>query len=154
MASIAEFTSLSRQSQLVDVLTRILPVQTTLLSLLDIKDIINVSKTTRGLAHLRETHVRVQGNINRVLENYFTSPVDFRNVQARTDALIAYDFAYDLFARTHPVHHETAFSILVEKGTSTRAMIECVQRDGWFREPDTLGDEYDNPGPVMHVSLR
>lgn len=111
-------------------LSRYIPVQSSLLAHLDIKDIISLSQTTKRLSGLYDTTIRAQGNINRALEHYFTSPIEFRNLQARTDALVACDFAYSFFAWRNLVHAGAEFSIFVENGTSADEVTKYVLRDG------------------------
>ena len=90
---------LSHTSPLVHLLTRYIPVQSAILACLNIKDIINLSNTTRRFRPFFDAHIRVQGNINTALETYFGSPAEFRNVQARTDTIIGGDFVFDFMAR-------------------------------------------------------
>jgi hypothetical protein len=103
---------------LIHVLSRYVPVQSSLLAHLDIRDIISLSQTTKRLSGLYDTTIQSRGNINRALEHYFSSPKEFRNLQARTDALLAWDFAYNFFARRSPSHLTAEFDIFVEMGKS------------------------------------
>lgn len=143
---------LAHTSPLVHVLTRYAPVQSSLLAHLDVKDIIHLSKTTTKLTSLYNTIVRAQANINRSLGNYFNSPLAFRNLQARTDTLIAFDFAYDFFAHTHVVHDDRPLSLLVEDGKSATDLIKCVLNDGWSRETEPK-DLFRDLG-IYYVRLR
>jgi hypothetical protein len=118
-------------SLLADLMTRYIPVQNSLLANLDIIDIIALSRTTKAFAKLYQSSLKMQFNIKRNLESYFTSPKAFRNVQAKCDAIIASTFAEDFFTRTNPMHDEGDIQIIVEQGHSTTDMLSYLLDDGW-----------------------
>lgn len=122
---------LSHVPPLVHVLTRYTPVQSSLLACLDINDIINLSNTTLRLRPLLEMHLRVQGNINAALENSFDPPVDSRNVQARTNTLIAYEFTYAFMARQLKEATEMDLSLIVGQGEAALELLAYLTREGY-----------------------
>jgi hypothetical protein len=140
-------------SPLVDLITRYIPVQNSLLANLDIIDIIALSRTTKAFAKLYQSSLKMQFNINRNLEQYFTSPKAFRNMQAKCDASVAWTFVEDFFTRTNPVHDEGHMEIMVERGLPTTDMLSFLLADGWnrimsFDESESLDIEEDMAGLV------
>jgi hypothetical protein len=81
----------------VDLVSRYIPVQNSLLANLDIIDIIALSRTTKAFSKLYQASVKMQFNIDRNLEPYFTSRKTFRNMQAKCDAIVIETFAEDFF---------------------------------------------------------
>jgi hypothetical protein len=143
-------------SPLVDLMTRYIPVQNSLLANLDIIDIIALSRTTKAFAKLYQSSLKMQFNINRNLEQYFTSPKAFRNMQAKCDAIIASTFVEDFFTRTNPVHDEGRMEIIVEKGRPTADMLSFLLADGWTRimssdDDENLDIQEDVIRPVSHA---
>jgi hypothetical protein len=134
-------------SPFVHVMTWYTPVQSSLLSFLDIKDIIHLSRTTRRLSDLFNTVIRIRGNIDPVLERYLTSPAEFRNVQARTDALIGPNFAYEFFTHIHTVKLDAHLRVLVEQGKPHVDMTTYLRKDGWEKvEPSEVNEETPEDG--------
>jgi hypothetical protein len=128
---------LEAASPLIHVLTRYTPVQSALLSCLDIKDIINLRKTNGRIRPLFDAHIRMQGNIKAALRNYFDSPVEFRNVQARTDTLIGADFAYSFMARILPANDSSGLALFVGQGEAQKELTNYLLKDGWKpRKPE------------------
>lgn len=128
---------------LVDLIERYTPVQTSILQQLEIRDIISLSCLCKKLSHVYSTTIKTQYNINDQLKRFFNSPVEFRNVQAETDAIMCNTVAlYFFLRRPFP-----GVSILVSKGASTARMLQYLEEDGWRKIGATEArDDYDEVG--------
>jgi hypothetical protein len=125
-----------RVPPLVDMICRYIPVQGALLANMEIEDVIALSRTAKALSDLYQTVFRMRYNIERALAPFFSSAKEFRNVQAKTDALISGWFAIDFFDRRNPVRDEAMFQIQVECA-SRDVMLTYLQEDGWEITHDT-----------------
>jgi len=113
---------------LVGLIDRRTPVQASILQQLEIRDIIALSRVCKTLKHVYETTIKTQYNINKALAWYFSSPVEFRAIQAETDAIISNSFALYFFLRRHDIHH---IMIFVRKGSPTTKIQAYLKKDGW-----------------------
>ena len=113
---------------LVGLIDRHTPVQASILQQLEIRDIIALSRVCKTLKHVYETTIKTQYNINNALKPFFASPVEFRNVQAETDAIISNSFAICFFLRRSGTHQ---IIIFVRRGSSTTKMQAYLEKDGW-----------------------
>jgi hypothetical protein len=87
-------------SSLIDLLTpRFAPMQSYILSCLDIGDIIALSRTCRALTDTSSTFKTLNFNINEHLKDWFNNPCAFRSVQGQCHALIGAPVALGLFMR-------------------------------------------------------
>jgi hypothetical protein len=73
---------------LVDLLTLHTPVQDGVLSYLEIRDVIALSKTARALKDSYKVVEKTQFNIDKELNVFFDSPDAFPSLQAEHDILI------------------------------------------------------------------
>jgi hypothetical protein len=124
-------SSYSTTTSFVDLLDRFVPVQSSLLRQLEIRDIIALSRTCRRLNHVYHTTLRTQYNINDALKPYFKSPIEFRQVQAKTDAIFCEEAALCFLLRKPLTETTGRLSILVEKGSSMNMMRAYLLEDGW-----------------------
>jgi hypothetical protein len=125
---------------LADLMDRYAPPQTSILQQLEIRDIISLSRVCKKLSFVYNITITTQYNINDRLKRFFDSPVEFRNVQAETDAIICNSGALYFFLR-RPL---TDFSLFVSKGASTARMLEYLEEDGWHEIGETVKHEnYD-----------
>jgi len=113
---------------LVGLIDRYGPVEESILQQLEIRDIIASSHVCQKLSHVYKTTITTQCDINKALAWYFNSPVEFRSIQAETDAIISNSFALNFFLRKHREHQMVVF---VRKGSSTTKMKAYVGKDGW-----------------------
>jgi len=113
---------------LVGLIDRYGPVQESILQQLEIRDIIALSRVCQKLSHVYKTTITTQYDINKALAWYFESPVEFRSIQAETDAIISNSFALKFFLRKHREHQIVIF---VRKGSSTTKMQAYIEKDGW-----------------------
>lgn len=118
----------SNTLDLVGLIDRYAPAQASILQQLEIRDIISLSRVCKRLSHVYNTTVKTQYSINDTLRPFFTSPVEFRNVQAETDAIICDSSAIRFFLRRS---FGGVVLILVQKGASTARMLRYFKEDGW-----------------------
>lgn len=113
---------------LVGLIDRYGPVQASILQQLEIRDIIALSRVCKKLRHVYETTIKTQYDINKALKPFFASPVEFRNIQAETDAIISNTTALYFFVRRHCIKQ---MMIFVRRGSSTMKMQAYLEKDGW-----------------------
>jgi hypothetical protein len=103
--------------------SRLVDVQEVIVSHLGPKDFFALERTSRGVrTSIKEAKECVIYNIDRKLNKYFDNPNAFRQVQAKTGALIGGEFARNFFANQ-----------LLE--SSNELHIYCVYYEG-YREED------------------
>ncbi|KAI1333020.1 hypothetical protein F5Y16DRAFT_414797 [Xylariaceae sp. FL0255] len=93
------------------------PVRTTLMSMLDTKDLLNLSRTSFAF---RQGLKKTVWNINVRLERFFQDPVAFRTQIGQSNALISGGFALQFFRGV--TWKESGLDIMVEKGNDTEDM--------------------------------
>jgi hypothetical protein len=125
-----KLVAVSRPDKLdfVGLIDRFAPVQASILQQLEIRDIIALSRVCKTLNHVYNTTIKTQYNINEGLAWFFASPVEFRNVQAETDAIICNSVALYFFLRRP---FTEALIIFVRKGFSSVRMHAYPEKDGW-----------------------
>jgi hypothetical protein len=119
---------------LVNLLTRYAPVQDAVLAQLDIVDVISLSKTTKPFMGFVKLVEGTQFNINDRLKHFFTSPNEFRALQAQQNILIGGTFAYEFMARKPLVKTSGRYylkHLLVHMGSSASALRDFLLRDGY-----------------------
>jgi len=79
---------------------RLYPIHQRLCHFLDIKDIINLTKTCKSLARLYQELLRTQRNLDKQLGRFLRDPVKFRKRLAQCDGVIPGSFALQFFSRT------------------------------------------------------
>jgi hypothetical protein len=132
---------------LISLIDRYALAQASILQQLEIRDIISLSRVCKRLSHVYNTTITTQYNINDALQQFFTSPVEFRNVQAETDAIIC-DSALLYFFLRRSIRR--VISISVAKGPSSARMLRYLKEDGWHKTGETEPHEdYD----VVRCSL-
>jgi hypothetical protein len=67
-------------------------------------------------------------------------PKDFRNLQAKTDAIVSGYFAIDFFDRRNPVRDEAILQIQVGKA-SVNMTLAYLEEDGWEIIHDTCPED-------------
>lgn len=93
------FSAEASPPTLVDLLTLQTPVQDSVLSYLEIRDMIALSKTAKAIKNSYKVVEKIQFNINKELSLFFDSPNAFRSLQAEHDILIYGPTAYNFVAR-------------------------------------------------------
>jgi hypothetical protein len=99
ISSMHMMASVRSNLSFIDLTDRYVPVQSSVLRQLEIRDIIALSRTCKRLNHVYDTTMRTQYNINDALEPYFKSPLEFRQIQAKTDAILCDAAALCFFLR-------------------------------------------------------
>jgi hypothetical protein len=116
----------------IDLIDRYVPVQSSLLRQLEIRDIISLSRTCKRLNHVYDTTLKTQYNINEWLKPLIRDPVGFRNVQAGTGALIVMEVAFQFFLRK-PQHDripQSAFVFVSGDSAAERLSASLPVMDG------------------------
>jgi hypothetical protein len=107
-------------SSLIDLLTlRFAPMQSYILSCLDIGDIIALSRTCRARTDTSSTFKTLNFNVNEHLKIWFNDPCAFRSVQGQCNALITDSLATEFFMRKSKAHRRTRLSIYVSENHVT-----------------------------------
>jgi hypothetical protein len=107
-------------TSLVSLLTpRYAPIQSCILSCLDIGDIVALSRTCRALTNTYPTFKTLNFNINEHLKLWFNDPCAFRSVQGQCNALITDSLATEFFMRKRKAHRRTRLSIYVSENHVT-----------------------------------
>jgi hypothetical protein len=138
----------------VDLIDRYVPVQSSLLRQLEIRDIIALSRTCKRLRHVYDTTIRTQYNINDALKPYFTSPLEFRKVQAEIDAILCDDTALCFFLRKPLTQLTGCLRIFVERGSSTDRMRTFLLEDGWVECQPAIVDPRSEVNSVARASKK
>ena len=113
---------------LVGLIDRYGPVQESILQQLEIRDITVLSRVCQKLNHVYNTTITTHYDINKALAWYFDSPVEFRSIQAETDAIISNSFALFFFLHRNDIHQ---IMIFVRKGSPITKMQVYLEKDGW-----------------------
>jgi hypothetical protein len=127
---------------LVDLLTPYTPIQDSVLSYLEIRDVLALSRTMRALRDSYKIVERAEFNINNDLKWFFDSPTVFRSLQVEHDVLICGPFVYSFMARhlTAPLAtslHELC-DIVVEDGDHAVALAQFLSSQGYKDDGDPL----------------
>jgi hypothetical protein len=136
----------------IDLIDRYVPVQSSLLRQLEIRDIIALSRTCKKLSHVYGTTIRTQYNINDALKPYFKSPLEFRKVQAKTDAILCEEAALCFFLREPLTGVTGRLIIFARKGSSLKTMRAFLLDDGWIEE--NPADVHENIDAHVRHTMR
>src|SRR5438552_4122102 len=100
------------EPRLVDIFNRITPFQDSLLSQLEIRDILSLRLATKELSDPFKTVITTQFQIDHPLEEFFKTPVQFRNLQAQYGVLITGPLALEFFSRSWRVREPVDCRVL------------------------------------------
>ncbi|KAF2119561.1 hypothetical protein BDV96DRAFT_642579 [Lophiotrema nucula] len=125
-----------------------LPAQESILSALDIADIIALKRTSKAFVDIDATLAITDFNINKKLQKFVRNPTEFRNLQAKYNFLIGGNFAINFFARnnamppkmcihTEEEHLPTLETYLLNEGYKSDVSA------GWTLEFKRLGIEIE-----------
>jgi hypothetical protein len=131
----------STVGSLVDLLTcRYAPVQTVLIALLDVTDVIALKKTNKALyVEMADYQKNIDYNINQKLRSFFQDPKAFRSVQARCDALLWGSLGKNFLSRRR--RSETRIAITLNEDLPL--MCTYLKSDGYIKQlqPDPQNDQ-------------
>jgi hypothetical protein len=129
---------------LVDLLTLHTPVQDGVLSYLEIRDVIALSKTARALKDSYKVVEKTQFNIDKEMNVVFDSPDAFPSLQAEHDIPIYGPTAYSFVARhlVEPVIWNSLglFNLVVQTGKHAVALARFLSCQGFEDDGFPLTD--------------
>lgn len=95
--------------------------------LLEIKDIITISRTCKSLSSFYQNMLPCRWNINRRLARFVNDPKEFRSQLGQADALISGTFALLFFAQLYWM--DSGLDIYVRQGSKAEALIRYIGED-------------------------
>lgn len=121
---------------------------------LEIRDIVNLSKTCKGLSGLYNEVSRLQWDIDTLLKRFLKYPKHFRQRLGLTEALITGSFALEFFER--PFWRAPNLDLVVQEGERAFGLLEYLTRCEDYvydkePEPDTVPHGFRYVDKVSHM---
>ena len=104
---------------------------------LDIRDIIAISQTCKGLSSFYKHMLSCRWNVNRRLARFVNDPREFRSRLGEADALISGTFALLFFAQLYWL--DSGLDIYVRQGSKADALIRYIGEDKSYEFDHSYG---------------
>jgi hypothetical protein len=130
---------MSAKTNLRDLLSsRLAPIQDTLMSVLEVADIIALRQTCKAVFTEITDKLEMQDyNINLTLKRWFTDPIAFRSTQAACNALILGRLPFHFMSRRKSQHDV----LHIACGEQTETMEGFLEADGYVKCLDSDAEE-------------